>query len=103
MARDPLIEHLLRRIGFGAAPGEIDFYANLGYATALDRDQLDPVHGGCVVGKPGRRLTITGAFAASINIAHARQRWLFRMVHTERPRRRRWRSGTTISRPRSAR
>src|SRR5258708_5951498 len=36
-SRDLLTEHLLRRIGFGAAPGEVDRYAELGYATALDR------------------------------------------------------------------
>ena len=35
--RDPLIEHLLRRIGFGGSPDEIEQYADLGYATALDR------------------------------------------------------------------
>jgi uncharacterized protein (DUF1800 family) len=89
MARDLLIEHLLRRIGFGAGPGEIDFYANLGYATALDRlINYESVSDGvdALIGKPGHvGLTITGAFAPSVNIAHARQRWLFRMVHTERP------------------
>ena len=35
--RELLIEHLLRRIGFGASPGDIELYADLGYATALDR------------------------------------------------------------------
>jgi uncharacterized protein (DUF1800 family) len=88
-ARDSLIEHLLRRIGFGAAPGEIERYAALGYATALDRlinyesihDEVDDL-----IGKPGHvALTVTGRLAPESNIAHARQRWLFRMVHSERP------------------
>ncbi len=87
--RDLLIEHMLRRAGFGAAPGDIEKYANLGYATALDQlinyesifDNVDTL-----IGKPGYvATTAVGAFTPSMNIAHARQRWLFRMVHTPRP------------------
>jgi uncharacterized protein (DUF1800 family) len=88
-ARDPLIEHLLRRIGFGAGPGEVEQYTELGYATALDRlINYESVYDGVddLIGKPGYvALTITGRLAADTNIAHARQRWLFRMVHTDRP------------------
>jgi uncharacterized protein (DUF1800 family) len=87
--RDPLIEHLLRRIGFGAGPGEVEQYTELGYATALDRlINYESVYDGVddLIGKPGYvALTITGRLAADTNIAHARQRWLFRMVHTDRP------------------
>jgi uncharacterized protein (DUF1800 family) len=87
--RDLLTEHLLRRIGFGAAPGEVEQYAALGYATALDRlINYEAIHDGvdALIGKPGHvALTITGRLAPESNIAHARQRWLFRMVHTERP------------------
>jgi uncharacterized protein (DUF1800 family) len=88
-SRDALIEHLLRRIGFGAAPGDIDRYAEMGYATALDAlinyerifDDVDEQ-----IGKPGYvGMTITGRLAPESNILHSRQRWLFRMVHTERP------------------
>jgi uncharacterized protein (DUF1800 family) len=88
-SRDLLIEHLLRRIGFGAGPGDVARYAELGYATALDRlinyesihDEVDER-----IGEPGYvALTITGRLAPESNIAHARQRWLFRMIHTERP------------------
>ena len=87
--RELLIEHLLRRIGFGASGAEVEKYAELGYATALDRlinyesvfDEVDDL-----IGTPGHvNLTITGGFMPSTNIGHARQRWLFRMVHTERP------------------
>jgi uncharacterized protein (DUF1800 family) len=88
-SRDPLIEHLLRRAGFGAGPGEIETYADLGYATALDRlINYESIYDGVddLIGKPGYvLLTTVGGFAPSTNIAHARQRWLFRMVHSERP------------------
>src|SRR5829696_1757612 len=87
--RNLLTEHLLRRIGFGAGPGDVDRYVALGYATALDRlinyesihDEVDEL-----IGQPGHvALTVTGRLAPETNIAHARQRWLFRMVHSERP------------------
>lgn len=90
MARgEPLIEHLLRRIGFGATADEIDTYADLGYATALDRlINYETIYDGVdqKIGKRGYAgMTIVGAFAPATNISHARQRWLFRMIHTERP------------------
>jgi uncharacterized protein (DUF1800 family) len=87
--RDLLIEHLLRRIGFGARPGEVEQYADLGYALTLDRlinyeSLLDGAD--ALIRQPGHvGITTTGAFVPSTNIAHARQRWLFRMVHSERP------------------
>src|SRR5882672_5977860 len=88
-ARDSLIEHLLRRIGFGAGPGEVEQYAQLGYATALDRlINYESVSDGVddLIGKPGHvALTVIGRLSPESNIAHARQRWLFRMVHSERP------------------
>jgi uncharacterized protein (DUF1800 family) len=88
-SRDLLIEHLLRRIGFGAGPGEVDQYAQLGYATALDRlINYESIHDGVddLIGKPGYvALTVTGRLSPESNIQHARQRWLFRMVHTQRP------------------
>jgi uncharacterized protein (DUF1800 family) len=88
-SRDLLIEHLLRRVGFGAGPGDVERYAALGYATALDRlINYESIHDGVddLIGKPGYvALTVTGRLSPESNIAHARQRWLFRMVHTERP------------------
>src|SRR5439155_3104260 len=39
-----------------------------------------------LIGKPGYvGLTVTGRLSPESNITHARQRWLFRMVHTDRP------------------
>ena len=92
-ARDALIEHLLRRIGFGAGPGDVERYAQLGYATALDQlinyesvpDEVDEL-----IGEPGyAALTVTGRPRPRPTSAHARQRWLFRMVHHRRRSRRR--------------
>ena len=86
---DPLIEHLLRRAGFGGSPVEVQAYSDLGYATALDHlinyeqiaDNVDDL-----IGQPGYvGMTIVGPFTPATNIQHARQRWLFRMVHTPRP------------------
>ena len=86
---DPLIEHLLRRAGFGGSPTEVQAYSDLGYATALDQlinyeqifDNVDDL-----IGQPGYvGMTIVGPYTPATNIQHARQRWLFRMVHTRRP------------------
>jgi uncharacterized protein (DUF1800 family) len=90
MARsEPLIEHLLRRAGFGASAERLDTFTELGYATALDRlinyEQIfDGVDGH--IGQPGYvGITARTGFAPSTNITDARQRWLFRMIHTDRP------------------
>ena len=87
--RDSLIEHLLRRVGFGGTPQDVETYADLGYATALDQllnyeQTVDDVD--AFIGKPGYvAVTATGAFDPNGTITHARQRWLFRMVHSQRP------------------
>src|SRR5205809_76771 len=86
---DPLIEHLLRRAGFGARPDERAAYDALSYPQAVDRlinfesipDTVD-----ANIGKPGYVGTTThGPFSPNTVADDARQRWLFRMVHTDRP------------------
>jgi len=83
------IEHLLRRAGFGARPDEIDYYSEFSYAQAVDAlvnysaggDDVDRF-----IGQPGFVGTTTrGVFSPNSNITDARQRWLFRMVHSDRP------------------
>jgi uncharacterized protein (DUF1800 family) len=91
MARssDRYIEHLLRRAGFGARPDELDFYGGLSVSDAVDAvvnyeqfpDTVDAHIG--TSGYVG--ITTRGAFAPSSNITDSRQRWLFRMIHTNRP------------------
>jgi uncharacterized protein (DUF1800 family) len=85
-----LIEHLLRRAGFGASPAELVEYADLGFGAAVaqlvDYEAIpDAVDG--LVGKPGfvQVTTRNGQFTPSANITDARQRWLFRMIHSRRP------------------
>ena len=87
--RELLIEHLLRRIGFGASAAELDTFIELGYPASLVRLIDYESAPGSVddhIGQPGYvAMTINGPFSPATNIAHARQRWLFRMVHSERP------------------
>ena len=86
---DRQIEHLLRRAGFGARPDELGTYGALSIAQAVDAlvnydrvpDEVDSF-----IGLPGYiNTTIKGAFAPQSNIVDSRQRWLFRMVHSNRP------------------
>jgi uncharacterized protein (DUF1800 family) len=86
---EPRIEHVLRRAGFGASPAELAVYAGLGLRHALDRllnyedipDTVDQL-----IGQPGYvGVTSRGPFSPNTVINDARQRWLFRMVHTRRP------------------
>jgi len=91
MARtsDRQIEHLLRRAGFGARPDELITYRGMSTAQAVDAlvnyervpDQVDSF-----IGKAGYVNTTTrGQFLPQSNIVDARQRWLFRLVHSDRP------------------
>ena len=87
---DRQIEHLLRRAGFGARPDELAMYGAMSTTQAVNAlvgyDAIpDAVDG--LIGKPGYiGMTISGgAFSPQSNINHARQRWLFRMVHSDRP------------------
>src|SRR3954453_801756 len=84
-----VIEHLLRRAGFGAGQDEIDDYLELGYAAAVQQllhydgvpDDVD-----ALIGRAGyASITAPGGFLPRTVINDARQRWLFRMVHSKRP------------------
>ena len=88
-ASSGLIEHLLRRAGFGARADELDTYSQLSYDAAVDalvNYEAVPDTVDSLIGKPGFvNVTVAGVFSPQSNITHARQRWLFRMVHTDRP------------------
>ncbi len=84
-----VVEHLMRRAGFGAGQDEIDDYMELGLTTAV-RQLLDyesiPDDVDALIGQPGYVLTTSnGAFSPRTVINDSRQRWLFRMVHSRRP------------------
>src|SRR6266513_91473 len=89
MADSALIQHLLRRAGFGATSTELAAYSALSYAQAVDRltnyegipDNVDSN-----IGKPDFvGTTSRGPFSPNTVADDARQRWLFRMLHSERP------------------
>jgi uncharacterized protein (DUF1800 family) len=84
-----MLDHLLRRAGFGASADELAVYDRLSFAQAVDRlvdydavpDDVDSN-----IGKPGYvGTTSNGPFSPDTVINDARQRWLFRMVHSQRP------------------
>jgi uncharacterized protein (DUF1800 family) len=92
--REQDIDHLYRRAGFSASQEEIDQFLQLSfssYAGAVARllgysDLPDDVDS--FIGRPGY-VGVTGrsgnGFQPATNILDARQRWLFRMVHSKRP------------------
>src|SRR5262245_47985819 len=89
MAGNPQIEHLLRRAGFGGRPDEIAYYSDLSTSQAVDAlinydsitDDVDSS-----IGKAGYTgTTSNGAFSPQTVITDSRQRWIFRMVHSNRP------------------
>ena len=89
MAVDPAIAHLLRRAGFGYFPAEGEYFNRMSLSAAIDmlvdfhqmKDTVDSF-----IGTPGYLGTTSrGPFEPNTNIGDARQRWLFRMVHSPRP------------------
>ena len=90
--REPELEHLLRRAAFGATEEEINDYIRQGllaFTSAASRllnyhalpDDVDDF-----IGRPGYAgITARSGFSPRTNINDARQRWLFRMVHSRRP------------------
>jgi uncharacterized protein (DUF1800 family) len=88
---DQHFEHLLRRAGFGARPDELDAFRGMSFAQAIDtllnfERILDDVD--TKLGRPGYAgYTSRGGRGLEPNtrIADAQQRWLFRMLHTNRP------------------
>src|SRR3954471_16714092 len=84
-----VVEHLLRRAGFGAGQDEIDDYLELGFSAAVQQllnydnvpDDVDQL-----IGAPGYvSVTARGEFLPRTVINDARQRWLFRLIHSRRP------------------
>lgn len=86
---DDLVEHILRRAGFGASQEEADAYSQLSVGDTIRRlvnYTLVPDDVDGLIGKPGFvAVTARGEFLPAVNITDARQRWLFRMIHTRRP------------------
>jgi uncharacterized protein (DUF1800 family) len=86
---DPAVDHLLRRAGFGASPADVETFRDMSPAVAVAHlvdyagrpDDVDER-----IGRPDHvQVATNNLFAPDIDIDDARQRWLFRMVHTRRP------------------
>src|SRR5256714_202509 len=86
---DDSIAHLLRRAGFGASSDDLAIFDRLSYNAAVDQllnydSILDDVDS--KIGQTGfMGTTSNGPFSPNTVINDARQRWLFRMVHSNRP------------------
>jgi uncharacterized protein (DUF1800 family) len=86
---DVLLDHLFRRAGFGASAADLQAVNGMSYAAAVDYfvdfdKQPDDVD--TKIGSPDSvAITTRGQFSPNTVIDDARQRWLFRMVHTKRP------------------
>ena len=85
----PTVEHLLRRAGFGALPEEGDRFSRMTLPVAVAHlVNFDPKKSDvdAKIGTPGHvGITTRGVFSPNTNIVDARQRWLFRMVHSPAP------------------
>ncbi len=84
-----MLQHVLRRLGFGASRADLELYGRLpligvvGYLLSPDRapDDIDAkINDAAYIG-----VTTRGQFSPNTVINDARQRWLFRMVHSPRP------------------
>ncbi len=86
---DRQYEHLLRRAGFGARSDELATFRRQsirGAVSLLLNYESIPDDVDQKIGQPGYvGLTRRGDFLPGSVIGDARQRWLFRMVHTNRP------------------
>ena len=86
---DPAVDHLLRRAGFGASAADVETYRDMSPAAAVAHlvdyagrpDDVDER-----IGRPDHvQVSTNNLFAPDIDIDDARQRWMFRMVHSRRP------------------
>ena len=84
-----MLEHVLRRMGFGVSPEDLAYYADLAplsLATQLLNYEQVPDDVDAKIGLTDYAgITSRGQFSPDTVIGDARQRWLFRMVHTRRP------------------
>src|SRR6187399_1473706 len=83
------IDHLLRRAGFGASAAEADVFGDMSNAAAVTHLVDYEARPDDVDARIGRadhaQVTTRDVFTPDIDIEDARQRWMFRMIHTRRP------------------
>ena len=83
------MDHLLRRAGFGVSPADAETFRDMSTSAAIAHlvdyegrpDDVD-----ARIGRPDHaQVSTKDLFAPDIDIDDARQRWMFRMIHTRRP------------------
>src|SRR5882672_4784258 len=83
------MEHLLRRAGFGASPADAETFRSMSTSAAIAHlvdyegrpDDVD-----ARIGRSDHvQVTSKDLFNPDVDIDDARQRWMFRMIHTRRP------------------
>ena len=83
------VEHLLRRAGFGPSADDLSRFEDASVSVAVDHlveFQRQPDDVDSKIGQSSYiGITTRGQFSPNTNIEDARQRWLFRMVHSQRP------------------
>ena len=86
---DPPMGHLLRRAGFGASAADAPFWNAMSLSAATDRlvdYESAPGDVDEKIGTPGYLGTTSrGPFEPNTQLEDAAQRWMFRLVHSERP------------------
>src|SRR5438132_1280148 len=86
---NPEIDHLLRRAGFGASAADVATFRDMSTAAAVSylvdyEGRPDDVD--ARIGRPDHaQVSTRNLFAPDIDIEDARQRWMFRLIHTRRP------------------
>src|SRR5215210_7809301 len=82
-------QHLLRRAGFGAGADELRVLEEMSLAGLIEylvEYQRQPDDVDSKIGLPAYSgITARGEFSPNTNIDDARQRWMFRMIHSQRP------------------
>jgi uncharacterized protein (DUF1800 family) len=86
---NPDIDHLLRRAAFGVSADEVDIFGDMSTGAAVSylvdyEGRPDDVDGR--IGRPDHAQVMSkDLFSPDIDIDDARQRWMFRMIHSRRP------------------
>ena len=85
-----MLEHILRRMAFGASPADMAVWSDMDPSAVVDRllnYESQPTNIDTRIGDAAYvGITTQGRpFSPNTSINDARQRWLFRMVHSPRP------------------
>ena len=86
-----MLEHILRRLGFGASPAELAVWRTMSIDAVIDRllnYESQTTNHDALIGQAAYVGVTTASgqpFSANTLINDARQRWLFRMIHSQRP------------------